>query len=161
VVATPTAPPVSDLPARILAYVVDGDDPQTLTQIPAPGSYSISSGDHDVKARGLRWQIYDRWEELPPIVLLRFARVLAADSALVTGYAALDLSTQHPWVETLVRDLVGLPVSHRLFSETSCCPHGKASIERLAALLEADGLAVEAPAIRAHVQARQHARRLG
>src|SRR5262249_13085191 len=81
---------------------------------------------------------------LPPIVLLRFARVLAADSASVIGNAALDLSTQYPWVETLVRDLVGLPVSHRLFSETSYRPHGKASIERLAGLLEADGLTAEA-----------------
>src|SRR5215471_6092395 len=141
---TAAAPPASDLPARLLAYVVDGDDPQTLARIPAPSFYSISGGDHDQETRGVRWQIYDRWEELPPTVLLRFARVLAADSALVGGYAALDLSTQHPWVETLVRDLVGLPVSHRLFSETSCRPHGKVSIECLAALLEADGLAVEA-----------------
>jgi hypothetical protein len=141
---TATASPASDLPARLLAYVVDGDDPQTLTRIQAPGGYSIGSHDEDGKARGVRWQIYDRWEELPPDILLRFARALAADSASVVGNAALDLSAQHPWVETLVRDLVGLPVSHRLFSETSCRPHGKASIERLAALLEADGLAVEA-----------------
>jgi hypothetical protein len=143
-VATPAASPASDLPARLLAYVVDGDDPQTLTRIPAPGGYSISSHDQDGKARGIRWQIYDRWEDLPPTVLLRFVRVLAADSASVVGNAALDLSTQHPWVETLVRDLVGLPVSHRLFSETARLPHGKASIERLAPLLEADGLTVEA-----------------
>jgi hypothetical protein len=121
----------SDMPARLLAYVVDGDDPQTLAQIQTPRGYSISSGDSDGKDRGVRWQLYDRWEELPPDVLLRFARVLAAGSALVGGYAALDLSAHHPWVETLVRDLVGLPVSHRLFSETARLPHGKATIERL------------------------------
>src|SRR5262249_23054912 len=86
---------------------------------------------------------YDRWEELPPTVLLRFARVLAAGSGLVASNPALELSRLHPWIETLVRDLVGLPISHRLFSETSCRRHGKASIERLAALLEADDLTVE------------------
>jgi hypothetical protein len=144
VVTTPAVSPASDMPARLLAYVVDGGDPQVLAQIQAPRSYSISSGDSDGKDRGVRWQLYDCWDELPPDILLRFARVLAADSALVAGYAALDLSTQHPWIETLVRDLVGLPVSHRLFSETARLPHGKASIERLAPLLEADGLTVEA-----------------
>jgi hypothetical protein len=144
VVVLPAAFPASELPARLLGYVVDGYDPQILARIQASASYSFSSHDQDRKARGIRWQIYDRWEELPPTVLLRFAQVLGADSALVAGNAALDLSTQHPWAETLVRDLVGLPVSHHLFSELTCCPHGKASIERLAALLETDGLAVEA-----------------
>src|SRR5262245_24635208 len=138
-----TASLASDLPARLLAYVVDGDDPQVLKQIQTSPGWSMSSEDPDRKARGIRWQIYDRWEELPAPVLLRFARVLAADSGLVASVPALDLSTQHPWIETLVRDLVGLPISHRLFSETSCHRHGKASIERLAALLEADDLTVE------------------
>jgi Domain of unknown function (DUF4132) len=149
VVTISAAPPVSDLPAsdlpaRLLAYVVDGDAPQTLAQIQAAGGYAIGGYDQDGKARGVRWQIYDRWEELPLAVLLRFARVLAADSAAVAGHAALDLSKQHPWVETLVRDLVGLPISHCLYSETSCLPHGKASIERLGVLLDADGLTVAA-----------------
>jgi hypothetical protein len=139
-----TASPASDLPARLLAYVVDGEDPQVLAQVPASRTYSTSSHDSDAEARGVRWQVYDRWEELPPALLLRFARVLATDSACIGHYAALDLSAQHPWVEALVRDLVGLPVSHRLFSEGSCRPHGKASIERLAALLDADNLSVEA-----------------
>jgi hypothetical protein len=139
----PATSPAGALPARLLAYVVDGDDPRTLAQTLA-GSHSISGQDNDRKARGVRWQIYDRWEELPLDVLLRFARVLAAGSAPVARNAALDLSKQHPWVEALVRDLVGLPISHSLFSETSLLPHGKASMERLALLLEADGLTVAA-----------------
>src|SRR5262245_6299951 len=143
--ATPTAAvPVSDLPARLLGYVVDGAHPQTLARIQVTPGWSISSHDNDGKARGVRWQLYDRWEELPPTVLLRFARVLAAGSGLVASNPALELSRLHPWVETLVRDLVGLPVSHRLFSETSCHPHRKASIERLAAVLEAGDLTLEA-----------------
>jgi Domain of unknown function (DUF4132) len=141
--ATAAASPASDLPARLLAFVVDGADPQMLAPIRAVG-WSISSHDNDAKARGVRWQLYDHWEELPPTVLVRFARVLAAGSGLVVSDPALELSRLHPWVETLVRDLVGLPVSHRLFAETSCRPHGKASIERLAAVLEAGDLTLAA-----------------
>jgi hypothetical protein len=138
-----TSGPAAARPARLLAYIVDGDDPKILAQTIPPVGYSISDYDRDGEARSVRWQIYDRWEELPPDVLLRFARVLAAGSALVARYAALDLSKQHSWVEALVLDLVGLPVNQRLFSEISLLPHGKASIERLAVLLEADGLTVE------------------
>src|SRR5262245_40329424 len=143
--AAPTAAALaSNLPGRLLGYVVDGADPQTLARVQVSPGWSISSHDNDRNARGVRWQLYDRWEELPPTVLLRFARVLAAGSGLVASNPALALSRLHPWVETLVRDLVGLPVSHRLFSETSCHPHGKASIERLAAVLEAGDLTLEA-----------------
>lgn len=133
-----------DAPARLLAYVVDGEDPQALTQLDPPYGYSICGQDQDGKARGVRWQLYDCWEKLPQAVLLRFVRVLGADSIAAVGAAALDLSTQRPWVETLVRDLIGLPISHRLFSETARPVHGKASIGHLAPLLEADGLTVEA-----------------
>src|SRR5215468_2859759 len=105
--ATTAAAPASDLPARLLAYVVDGVGPQVLARVQASVGWSISSHDNDGKARGVRWQLYDRWEELSATVLVRFARVLAAGSGLVASNPALELSRLHPWVETLVRDLVG------------------------------------------------------
>jgi hypothetical protein len=133
-----------DLPARLLGYVIDGVDPHALADIKVLPGWSHGGADADKDGRVVRWRVYDRWEELPSPVLLRFARVLAAGSQIVTNRPALDLSRQHPWVEALVRDLVGLPISHELFSERVLKPHPKASFEGLATLLAADDLTVDA-----------------
>jgi hypothetical protein len=138
----PVASP--DLPARLLANVVDGDDPQALAEVKAWPGWSISSDDADKDARRLRWRIYDRWEELPAPVLLRFARVLAAGSSIVVNNPSLDLSQRAPWVEALILDLVGQPISHRLYAAGQLKPHAKAGIDRIAALMAADDLALEA-----------------
>jgi hypothetical protein len=132
-----------NLPARLLGYVIDGANPQALAEIKVWPGWSCGGDDADKDGRAIRWRIYDRWEELPPSVLLRLARVLAAGSQIVTNRPALDLSQQHPWVEALARDLLGLPIGHELFSERVLKPHAMASFERLAALLAADHLAME------------------
>jgi len=137
--------PTGAFPARLLKYVVDGADHGALGCIKVYGGWSSSSGDGDGEARAIRWQIYDHWEAVSPNVLLRFARVLAASSQLISNNPILDLSRSHPWVEALVRDLVGEPVTHARFSfsEPAYTPHGKASFARLQVLLELDDLATE------------------
>ena len=136
------APP-PDLPARLLGYVIDGANPQALAEIKVLPGWSCGGDDADANGRAVRWRIYDHWEELPLPVLLRLAHVLGAGSQIVANKPALDLSKQHPWVEALARDLLGLPISHQLFSERVLKPHATASFERLAALLAADDLAME------------------
>jgi hypothetical protein len=132
-----------DLPARLLGYVLDGDDPQVLAEIKVSGGYAIGGGDVDRDGRAVRWRIYDHWEELPPPVLLRLARVLAAGSQIVANRPILDLSQHRPWVEALARDLAGLPISHGLFPERVFKPHVKARFEWLAALMAIDDLPVQ------------------
>jgi hypothetical protein len=135
---------LSEFAGRLLRYVIDGDGP-VLDEIKVRQGWPVASVDNDLPARRIRWRIYDRWERLAPQVLIRFARILAASSPAVLSCPRLDLSRTAPWVEALARDLAGLPVTHEMFwRDKSYEPHRKASISRLGALMEEDGLHVTA-----------------
>ena len=135
---------LTEFAGRLLRYVIDGEG-SVLEEIKVRQGWPIASTDNDLPARQVRWRIYDRWECLTPQVLIRFARVLAASSPAVLSCPRLDLSKTAPWVEALARDLAGLPVSHEMFwRDKSYEPHPKASISRLAVLMEEDGLRIAA-----------------
>jgi hypothetical protein len=129
---------------RLLSYVVDGEG-SVLDDIRTRQGWTIASVDNDEEARAIRWRIYDHWDKLPPRMLIRFGQTLAQSSSVVLGCPRLDLSADRPWVEALARDLIGLPVSHEMFWRTrGFTPHPKASVRRLGALMETDGLEREA-----------------
>jgi hypothetical protein len=132
-----------DLPGRLLTYVVDGADAAALGQIKLLRHQMFSYGDTESDTREPRWRIYDRWDEVPPAVMLRFAHVLASGSSAVANTPRLDLPKAQAWVEALARDLVGLPLSVETFEDGTLRPHANASFDRLAPLMALEGIAVE------------------
>jgi hypothetical protein len=50
-------PGASDLPARILGYVLDDADPQVLAEIKVWGGYGVGGNDADKDGRAVRWRI--------------------------------------------------------------------------------------------------------
>ena len=131
-----------DMPARALAFVVDGisgDVPGLIRQA-QPGHLIFSSHDQDGEARRVRWLLYDHWDAVRPDFWVRFGSILAADSPVLGHNQALKIAQQHPWIEALALDLSGNPVSHYGQSRRDLIPHPKASMERLEALLEATGV---------------------
>jgi len=103
-----------DMPARALAFVVDGisgDVPGLIRQA-QPGHLIFSSHDQDGEARRVRWLLYDHWDAVRPDFWVRFGSILAADSPVLGHNQALKIAQQHPWIEALALDLSGNPVSH-------------------------------------------------
>lgn len=124
-----------------LRYVVDGGDgdlPRAIAKSLSSG-WSWSSHDSDAEFRKARWEIYDHWEQVPGEVLIRLGTVLAASSAVLNYRCRLDIAQKHPWIDALVLDLLGLPVTHA--SDAHDRPiHPNASMNRLEALLSSVGL---------------------
>ncbi len=104
------------------------------------GRFDRARREAEDERRAKCWRLYDRWDDVPPLVLIRFGEMLAATSSLLGFATYLDIAEHHPWIDALVEDLLKRPLTHVSWSPTELEPHPKASMGRLEALLSAAGL---------------------
>ena len=133
----------SDLKKKAVAYVLEdvgGDVPSLIRQaLQQQRSYPVGADRWARELRPVRWELYDRWDELDAGFWTRFGAVLAAAATNpFTNAPALTLGATAPWLEALALDLTGTSTMRFGVSEEQKV-HPIASMSRLEALLEAAG----------------------
>src|SRR6185295_7969568 len=86
--------------AAVLKYILEGvgDAPAVLRPRSRTSLVFSSARQSDADQRKVRWEIYDAWDRLPPLVLIRFGNVLSASSNAL-AQSRLILAQKHPWIE--------------------------------------------------------------